>query len=103
MEKKLKALRRQQDLVNKQLTQLLIKRIRLAFKIMNLKTKQGLPIFDSQREDQILAKLTSSVRNKIDSDYCHEVFKTILKETKSQFSKQKEKYGDNSHTKSRSK
>jgi len=74
------------DLINNidlELIKLLSARMRLSQKIASIKLKNNLPVFDSQREDQVKSKLTTvSSRYRLRKDFILKIFTLIMGESK---------------------
>ena len=74
----LNRLRRQIDRIDRELLRLLNRRATLAVHIGNLKKKQGLPVFDSRREKQVLGRLKRTNRGPLPAGSIRRIFHQIL-------------------------
>jgi chorismate mutase/prephenate dehydrogenase len=78
----LKRLRKDIDIIDKNLVFLLAKRINLIKKVYEFKQKNKIKIFDKKREKQILTEtIISAKKLKINPKLVSDVFKRILKES----------------------
>lgn len=78
MENKLKLLRAKVDRLDEKILSLLLKRIELVKKIGNVKTINGIPVFDPAREGEILSRLKKLNMEKIPDDKLELIFKEIF-------------------------
>ena len=74
----LNRLRRQIDRIDQSLLRLLNRRATLAVRIGNLKRKQGLPVFDSRREKQVLGRLKRTNGGPLPAGSIRRIFHQIL-------------------------
>lgn len=89
--KKIKNLRVKIDFLDKKILKLLEKRIKLAKKIIFLKTRQGLSIEDPQREKEILEKILKRAKDKDLKNFLPKIYKILFEAAKNSFKGQKMK------------
>lgn len=75
----LDSLRRQIDQIDGQLLRLLNRRAETAVRIGRIKKKQRLPVYDSQREQQVLQRLTRGTPGPLPASSVKAIFKEILR------------------------
>lgn len=75
----LNQLRKQIDAIDLKLLRLLNCRATLAVRIGRLKRKEGLPVFDSQREEALLRRLVSKNRGPLPKASTRKIFHEILR------------------------
>jgi chorismate mutase len=68
------------DTLNAQLVKLLNERARCAEQIAAFKERAGLPIFDSQREQTVLNKVTADNLGPLSDEALHRIFNCIMEE-----------------------
>jgi chorismate mutase-like protein len=68
------------DALNAQLVDLLNERARCAEQIAEFKQKSGLPVYDSQREQEVLGKVTAHNRGPLSDAALHAIFNCIMEE-----------------------
>ena len=71
------------DEVDRQLVALLNRRARCVLEIAKLKKALGLPIYEPQREDEILRNVASANGGPLDQDALRRVFERIIDECRS--------------------
>ena len=82
-------LRKQQDEINDKLAELLLQRLALSRKILQLKEKNGTPVRDFEREKEIICRVagrvtrqvTSCSRKENETEYLSKIFETIFQQT----------------------
>ena len=80
----LASIRREIDLVDRQVTRLLKKRMKLAERIGKLKEKKGLPIYAPGRHQQVLQNILRENRGVIEKDLLREIYRGIMWATRAQ-------------------
>ena len=89
-------IRKQIDGIDKELIKLLSKRMKLAIKLGKFKKKEGLPILDKKREEEMLKKLAASPlrhgaqawrekqakKQGLDIKFINKLYKEIFKESR---------------------
>jgi chorismate mutase-like protein len=68
------------DTLNAQLVKLLNERARCAQQIASFKQKAGLPVFDSQREQAVLDKVSAQNLGPLSDEALHRIFNCIMVE-----------------------
>jgi chorismate mutase len=68
------------DTLNAQLVKLLNERARCAQQIAAFKERAGLPIFDSQREQKVLDKVSADNLGPLSDEALHRIFNCIMEE-----------------------
>lgn len=81
METRIQALREQIDGINRELLQLLSERAKLASQIGAVQTELGLPHYDPQREEEMLAALAQINPGPFPPEVVKKIFKEIFKAT----------------------
>lgn len=77
-EQEINELRQKIDLIDDQIVQELNKRAKIVLEIGKLKDQAGLPILDSQRENEIFTKLSLHNSGPLDGKNLKEIFEKIL-------------------------
>lgn len=75
----LSRLRRQIDRIDRDLLRLLNRRAAAALKIGRLKRRQGLPVYDGRREQEVLLRLTSRNAGPLPAASVRAIFREILR------------------------
>ena len=75
----LKELRKQIDVVDLKILRLLNHRAALALRIGEFKKRRGLPVFDGQREEAVLRRLTQASDGSLPRAASREIFRLILR------------------------
>lgn len=75
-------IRREIDLIDEELVKLFEKRLELALKVSEYKKEKSLPIFDSNRETEVINKAKSRLNNPQFEDYVEEFFTDIMEISK---------------------
>jgi len=70
------------DAVDSEILKLINKRARLAVEVGALKAKAGLPIYDKEREQNVLDRLCEENEGLISEDAIIEIFRKIIQETR---------------------
>ncbi len=70
------------DAVDSEILKLINKRARLAVEVGALKAKAGVPIYDKEREQNVLDRLCEESDGLISEDAIVEIFKQIIQETR---------------------
>ncbi len=78
----LKQLRKQIDRVDLQLLRLLNRRAGFVLRIGELKKREGRPIFDGQREAEVLRRLKKSNKGPLPSGSIQQIFHAILQQSR---------------------
>lgn len=79
----MKQIRQQIDIIDKAVIKLLAKRIKLAVKLGKFKKKEGLPVLDKKREEEMLKKLEKQAKNAgIGSKFISKLYKEIFKKSR---------------------
>ena len=78
----LKQLRRQIDRIDLQLLQLLNKRADYVLRIGELKKREGRPIFDGQREAEVLGRLKRANEGPLPAGSVQEIFRAVLQHSR---------------------
>lgn len=68
------------DTLNGQLVKLLNERARCAEQIAEFKARAGLPVFDSQREQAVLSKVSEQNLGPLSDEALHRIFNCIMEE-----------------------
>ncbi len=68
------------DTLNTQLVKLLNERARCAEQIAEFKSRAGLPVFDSQREQAVLSKVSEQNLGPLSDEALHRIFNCIMEE-----------------------
>lgn len=77
-EQEINELRQKIDLIDDQIVQELNKRAKIVLEIGKLKDQAGLPILDSQRENEIFTKLSLHSSGPLDGQNLKDIYKKIL-------------------------
>lgn len=77
----LENIRKDIDLLDEELLNLLIKRIDLSESVIQTKLRNNLPVLNAQREEQILARVSKNTPAEYE-EFILEIYKAILKESK---------------------
>ncbi|MDZ7375986.1 MAG: chorismate mutase [candidate division KSB1 bacterium] len=72
-------LRVQVDFIDEQLVDLLNRRALLSLEIVKEKQRMGIPIYDAEREEQVLLHVQHLNHGPIDSDQLRLIFKQIIR------------------------
>lgn len=80
MDNKKTNLRNQIDLIDDQISNLLIERFALVKEIGAFKRENNLPLTDKNREEEVLSKATKNAETNAEKDAILAVYKTIIKE-----------------------
>lgn len=75
----LEIIRENIDKVDKQLVELLEKRIELVKEVGLYKSQRGLPVYDGNREEKVIEKYKSYLKNDIYYEYIEELCYNIMK------------------------
>ncbi|MBI3034565.1 chorismate mutase [Candidatus Woesearchaeota archaeon] len=79
----LEELRRQIDEVDYHMIKLMKKRIELAGRIAGLKKQAGIPVFQKEREEDVLSGVKEAARNEgIPEEYALAIFREIISQTR---------------------
>jgi chorismate mutase len=70
------------DELNDEIISLLNKRATYATEIGKIKKQQGLPVFDSAREDSVLEKVATLTKGPLTPESVKNIFKVIMQETR---------------------
>jgi chorismate mutase len=68
------------DALNAQLVELLNERARCAEQIVDFKQQSGLPVFDSQREKEVLDRVSAQNHGPLSDEALHRIFNCIMEE-----------------------
>ncbi|HLU69799.1 MAG TPA: chorismate mutase [Fibrobacteria bacterium] len=68
------------DVLNAQLVKLLNERARCAEQIVACKQREGLPVFDSQREKAVLDTVSAANEGPLSDEALHRIFNSIMEE-----------------------
>ncbi len=68
------------DALNARLVELLNERARCAERIAAFKQKMGLPVFDAQREKEVLGKVSAANQGPLSDEALHRIFNCIMEE-----------------------
>ena len=68
--------------LNDEIISLLNKRATYATEIGKIKKQQGLPVFDSAREDSVLEKVATLTKGPLTPESVKNIFKVIMQETR---------------------
>lgn len=79
-EEKIKKSRDKIDEIDNQLLSLLNDRAKLSLKIRSLKKADGSPLFNPQRESEIISKLTQDNKGPLYDQDVEKIFKLIMKQ-----------------------
>lgn len=74
--------RKKIDALEDEIVVLLNQRASYAVEIGKIKHKQGLPVLDSSREQEILDRVASKTKGPFSSSSIRAIFKTIMEETR---------------------
>ncbi|RLI05915.1 hypothetical protein DRO26_00720 [Candidatus Bathyarchaeota archaeon] len=75
----LSQIRRKIDDIDEKIVRLLVERFKLVAEVFRIKQKQGLPIVDVKRENQILTRVgTFAEKEGIKKEFMEEIFRKIL-------------------------
>jgi len=77
-EQEINEIRKKIDNLDKELINNLNERAKLSYEIRKLKNKANLPIFDEQRENEILTKITLINEGPLDEDSVKDIYSKIL-------------------------
>lgn len=75
-------IRREIDLIDEELVKIFEKRLELALKVSEYKKENSLPIFDSNREAEVINKAKSRLNNPQFESYLEEFFTDIMEISK---------------------
>lgn len=78
----MKNLRNEIDKLDSEIVQLLEKRFDVVKKIAKFKIKNNIPVYDPERETQVLEKSLNSLENKEYFDEIEKIFKQIMASSK---------------------
>ena len=79
----MKEIRKQIDGIDKEIIKLLSKRMKLAIKLGKFKKKEGLPILDKKREQEMLKKLEKQAKKVgLDPKSIGKLYKEIFRESR---------------------
>lgn len=70
------------DELESMIIELLNKRASYAVEIGKIKKAKGLPVLDSAREQEILARVSAKTKGPLSPDAVREIFKTVMQETR---------------------
>ncbi|HHX14662.1 MAG TPA: chorismate mutase [Fibrobacter sp.] len=74
--------RKKIDALEDEIVVLLNQRASYAVEIGKIKQEQGIPVLDSSREEEILARVASKTKGPFSSDSIRAIFKAIMVETR---------------------
>jgi chorismate mutase/prephenate dehydratase len=74
--------RAQIDEIDKQLTKLIEQRLEVVLKVGQYKREHNLPVFNKEREAEVIIKNTSKLNNKHFSFAIEEIYKSIIEASK---------------------
>jgi len=77
-EQEINEMRKKIDSLDEELINALNERAKLSYEIRKLKTQANLPIFDEQRENEILTKITLLNNGPLDEDSIKDIYSKIL-------------------------
>lgn len=81
--KELRGLRQQIDKIDSKIVDLLAKRLQLVDKIGEIKLRETAPIKQSEREEEVLKKISSASKKKgLDDQMTQSIFKNIIKHSR---------------------
>jgi len=86
-EDKLKKLRKEIDLVDRKIVNLLEQRFKIVDKIMKFKIKKGLNLTDKKREREIIENLLKITKNESLKRCLYNIYKHIFKASKEKYKK----------------
>lgn len=78
----LDALRKAIDEVDGRLLELIAERVRLVLEVGDYKRERGIPIYDPERERQLLDRLTSRAPAPLQADTVRRVFERLIDESR---------------------
>lgn len=76
--KKLEEIRKEISAVDKQMSDLFEKRMHLSAEVLAYKKECGLPIFDPERESEILASAVENLSDATLKEYCLTFYKALM-------------------------
>ena len=76
-------IRKRIDIIDEKIIQLLARRIKLVLKVGKFKKKEGLPIRDKKREEEILKKLEKQAKKLgINPEFISKLYQEMFKESR---------------------
>ncbi len=76
-------IRKEIDVVDKEIVKMLVKRFRLVERISKVKAEHGIPLVDAERERQVLSKVRSlAEKHEVNPSLVEEIFKAIIESCK---------------------
>ncbi|MEM2180019.1 MAG: chorismate mutase [Nitrososphaeria archaeon] len=79
MSEDINALRERIDYIDEEIVKLLAERVKVAKDIGRLKKEKGLPIVDSQRENEVYSRaIRLALENGLSPEDCENIFKVIV-------------------------
>ncbi|MEM4177507.1 MAG: chorismate mutase [Nitrososphaeria archaeon] len=79
MSEDINALRERIDYIDEEIVKLLAERVKVAKDIGRLKKEKGLPIVDSQRENEVYTRaIRLALENGLSPEDCENIFKVIV-------------------------
>ncbi|HLJ29424.1 MAG TPA: chorismate mutase [Candidatus Angelobacter sp.] len=74
--------RKQIDVLDSELLRLLNQRARIACEVASIKKESSLPVYDGQREQQILDRICEQNQGPLDSQGLTSIFRCIIRESR---------------------
>ena len=74
--------RAQIDEIDKELTKLIEQRLEVVLKVGQYKKEHNLPVYNKEREDEVIIKNSSNLSNKDFSFAIEEIYKSIIEASK---------------------
>jgi chorismate mutase len=81
-ETELDRLRRAIDALDSRLLELIHERVRLVLEVGAYKSKNGLPVYDPERERRLLERLTALAQPPVDPDSVRRIFERLIDESR---------------------
>jgi chorismate mutase len=81
-ESDLDGLRRRIDAIDAQILELVAERIRLVLSVGDYKRERGLPVYDAQRERELLDRLSHAPPPPLDSQTVRRIFERLIDESR---------------------
>jgi chorismate mutase-like protein len=78
----LRELRDAIDEIDREIVELLAKRLRLVMKVGEFKRANGLPIYDADRERDLLARVASHAPSPLEPEMAQRIFQCVIQESR---------------------